>query len=1304
MKRVIAILLCLLCAMCIFVACNDNEEGEHTHTYKTDANWSKDAEGHWYAATCDCTDAPIRKLAHTDANNDGACDVCTYTDHTHTYSEDWTADCTNHWHAVDCGHYVAPSNSDANAMLGKHEDSNEDGKCDVCNYVIEDIHQHYYATEWTTDGEYHWHAALCEHKIEVLDKAAHELNAAGFCTACQAKIKDIDKADIGAILAAAVANNHKVVSGNVVYVNNIPDLNYTLSHEVYYVLGDSSSYIKRIEYGIAKQRWFELLGADNVFGVTTEDGGFTITSISADLNDLKGYNYTPSTMLGSYDTTSTLADTLYAIYDISLKDTVKDKVVEYNAETGEYTISYTYLEVVEHEGHDSMTDVGNDESTADKQVVVVTSLYEVEAIFTIDENYVINKASFVVGAYNQDIDHDYTYNVETGEYVMSTSALADTYSYEVAQVSGDRAYYTAYPKASLVPSSFDLAYENGEIAEEEIKTTAGTFVQFYLTNLEPFSALPEFIDPNDFTITTVDKATGETAPFEPFYSTYSGTVCFNPNTVGSYTMTIKYGDFEKTYTLTVTPAVPTSIKLYPFVNIQGYGEMVYTVDEGNSVTKIELDVGETIDFLIRVNPAKADQLYTITVDSEDASISDVTLTNVVAFYEILEECKAYQFKSDVEGKYTITLTSKVDETVTSTVEVYVGNVEQDVKTSEIFEIPTPGNFDKSESYVFTADVAGKYVITAENNHTSTWIQVYDAVNDSWTRIESQLPYSVDLEAGETVTLRLYGWDETVLGQVVTVKVEKEASANSATYEVATPGDFDKSDEFVFTAEADATYVVTAENLDASTWLQIYDAANDSWTRIESQLPYSMELAAGESATFRLYGWDSAVAGQMVTVTVAPGTAGGDDDQDDITLEGAGTEDSPFILPSEGDYNCAFPGGYWPIWYQYTAEKNGTLTLSTTMPENGWLKLGTNFMYADTNDGSSASLSCEVTAGTTYYIGVGDWSENASTVPFNITISETTGGNDSDDDEGGDTTATGKEDAPFTLVLGENELLYKGYAYGWAFYTFTATEAGNLTITMLTDDYDLAYGTKPMWMTGYQISPMVCSLAAGETIYIGVTTKSGGQSDTPIRFTASFEASAADATEDELKTSLGGFYNFSDEMDLFFMYSETDGVYLMEASAPDYSWDIYFTYTLTNNNDGTYTITPTYFQREGYEAEATQVNIDRVLNTLIVANYNGTEWSFGTQGGSDDTVVTGLEGTYTATDDWDNSFEVVITGTTIEFAPPMSNPVTYTYEYANGIITIYNDLGLPVTMPMQFSLNIVDGVVTGMTYNGTGYSF
>ena len=103
--------------------------------------------------------------------------------------------------------------------------------------------------------------------------------------------------------------------------------------------------------------------------------------------------------------------------------------------------------------------------------------------------------------------------------------------------------------------------------------------------------------------------------------------------------------------------------------------------------------------------------------------------------------------------------------------------------------------------------------------------------------------------------------------------------------------------------------------------------------------------------------------------------------------GSGTLADPFVLTAAGDYTCAFPGGYNAVWYKYTAEADGTMTVSTTYTSGGWLLLGTDDYTAGDNQnyGAGTPVSLNVTAGTTYLIGVGDWNEAAMDVPFTITV-------------------------------------------------------------------------------------------------------------------------------------------------------------------------------------------------------------------------------------------------------------------------------------------------------------------------------
>ncbi len=89
---------------------------------------------------------------------------------------DWASDETNHWH--ECS--VCNNETDKEKHTwdsGVTDDTTGDitYTCSVCEATKTDTHTHThtFTTDWTTDDDYHWHAATCEHTSEVSGKAEH---------------------------------------------------------------------------------------------------------------------------------------------------------------------------------------------------------------------------------------------------------------------------------------------------------------------------------------------------------------------------------------------------------------------------------------------------------------------------------------------------------------------------------------------------------------------------------------------------------------------------------------------------------------------------------------------------------------------------------------------------------------------------------------------------------------------------------------------------------------------------------------------------------------------------------------------------------------------------------------------------------------------------------------------------------------------------------------------------------------------------------------------------------------------------
>ncbi len=149
----------------------------HTHTYA--AEWSRDKDTHWRNVTCGHNIQKGFLSIHDDDNNDGICDGCNWNyDHTHEYdTENWTHDKTNHWHAASCKH-------DVKKDVAAHADKNNDGICDGCEWNYD--HEHPYADSWSKDKDNHWHAPSCDHDIPNLDTEAHaDENDDGLCDVCE---------------------------------------------------------------------------------------------------------------------------------------------------------------------------------------------------------------------------------------------------------------------------------------------------------------------------------------------------------------------------------------------------------------------------------------------------------------------------------------------------------------------------------------------------------------------------------------------------------------------------------------------------------------------------------------------------------------------------------------------------------------------------------------------------------------------------------------------------------------------------------------------------------------------------------------------------------------------------------------------------------------------------------------------------------------------------------------------------------------------------------------------------------------
>ena len=125
MKKSFLLIMCLLLAF-VLVACNQTEnKGDDTTAADTTAaveTVSDTESSETTAATEETTveDTTTEEVSSEETTEE---DTGLVQQHTHTFSDKWTADDDNHWHAATCEHGVEVSE------MGAHVDANDDDEC-----------------------------------------------------------------------------------------------------------------------------------------------------------------------------------------------------------------------------------------------------------------------------------------------------------------------------------------------------------------------------------------------------------------------------------------------------------------------------------------------------------------------------------------------------------------------------------------------------------------------------------------------------------------------------------------------------------------------------------------------------------------------------------------------------------------------------------------------------------------------------------------------------------------------------------------------------------------------------------------------------------------------------------------------------------------------------------------------------------------------------------------------------------------------------------------------------------------------
>lgn len=157
----------------------------HIHMYSF--FWRSDASKHWNSCACGVV---VNSAPHSDTDNDGICDVCKYVMftipeavHTHSFSDSWVRNDMIHWRECECGTATA---------IAPHSDANADYYCDTCGYALPvppapaEPHVHNYSAKIDGNKVFHWHECSCG-QIDFIEVHV-DANSDNLCDVCAYKM------------------------------------------------------------------------------------------------------------------------------------------------------------------------------------------------------------------------------------------------------------------------------------------------------------------------------------------------------------------------------------------------------------------------------------------------------------------------------------------------------------------------------------------------------------------------------------------------------------------------------------------------------------------------------------------------------------------------------------------------------------------------------------------------------------------------------------------------------------------------------------------------------------------------------------------------------------------------------------------------------------------------------------------------------------------------------------------------------------------------------------------------------------
>ncbi len=623
-------------------------------------------------------------------------------------------------------------------------------------------------------------------------------------------------------------------------------------------------------------------------------------------------------------------------------------------------------------------------------------------------------------------------------------------------------------------------------------------------------------------------------------------------------------------------------------------------------------------------------------------------------------------------------------------------------------IATPGYFEPSAQYVFTATVAGKYLINVVGKDASTWFQIYTPNGENeWTKYTA-FPVELVLAEGETVTYRLYGWDAAVAGQELTVEfyyageAETPEDPENPDGPAGLEGSGTTADPYVITGAGNYTadevsgldyayYVLN--NTTAADMTVTLTMLGDNYYVCYGVVGFdylSNILAPGVSAASITLTADStlyiaigsynqeAVANEFSIAIMGEGgdVVGG--------LEGSGTTGDPYVITESGDYTTDEVEGLNSIFYAYTNNTGAEMIVTLTIDGSDYYVMyGVgDISFLDTiltpgAPGNPATIT--VAGGATLYVAIGSYSGDAQAIDFSVEIAAA-------GVEPG-ITGTGVQNDPY-IITDLGDIVTEVSEGDEVYYAFVSENGGNYKISAI-GNYWFEFGTYSFMLCDQIYQPEFgdgqIEMAAGKTLFIKVSTADGAAGTIYWSFT---EVQAQpETTETELVIGNNGV----NAEDVTFAYTATEaGTLTLTTGASIMGGNVQITYAINGGAANALALSSS--------VELPLAAGDKVVITVI-ADGDYTTVSAAWEAAPAEEPVD-FTGTYTATDDWGGTKTVVIDAetVTISYVHPMTGMEmsnVYAYTVVDGVPVISDVAG--------FEFTVTDGVLTGMLDNGTTYT-